>query len=132
MHFLYNFLYNLFGKGSYRDRDLKLGSILLIIGISLLLIATLISYIVTGKLDHNVGNSWCLLPVGIISILTGLSKILGAITGTSDSIGSSTTFNCPYCKKAISTKEIPIEGDTFTCPNCKKLMFKDNTFAKNR
>ena len=132
MHFLHKFLYNLFGKGSYRDRDLRLGSILLIIGISLLLIATFISYIVTGKLDHNVGNSWCLLPVGIISILAGLNKLTNAISETSGGIGSITTFNCPYCKKTISTKDIPIAGDTFTCPNCKKLMFKDNIFPKNR
>src|SRR3990172_9120377 len=101
-------------KGSYRAYDLKLGLILLVIGISVLSIFVLISYVVTGKLDHGVGNSTCLLPIGMISILAALSKILGAITGTSDSIGSSTTFNCPYCKKAISTKEIPIEGDTFT------------------
>lgn len=111
-------------KGSYRDDDLKWAGIMFVSGVLSLSIILLISYFVTGKWDQIVGFSWCLLPIGLLLILGSLSKLLGALTGTSDNIGRSTSFRCPHCSTMISTKDIPLAGETFSCPRCKRILMK--------
>ena len=111
-------------KGSYRDDDLKWAGIMFVSGVLSLSIILLISYFVTGTWDQIVGFSWCLLPIGLLLILGSLSKLFGALTGTSDNIGRSTSFRCPHCSTMISTKDIPLAGETFSCPRCKRILMK--------
>jgi DNA-directed RNA polymerase subunit RPC12/RpoP len=111
-------------KGSLAGSDLRQSAVFGVVGILALSAFVTISYVASGELDRVIGDSWWLLPIGVLSLVVAFSKVLGVVSGTSDDLGSSTTFSCSYCKRGIRTSGIPMKGHNMTCPHCGRLLSK--------